>query len=77
MSHTILYRHAKVLWQKEDEELALPEPAVAASLDANDLICLEQQEDTIILNLASLEDFCSMVRELRREAKDDHKRKSK
>lgn len=62
---TILYNHARVLNQKCGNECAVPEPDIAASLDANSLIILSQGGDEIIINPESVPELCRMLRQLK------------
>lgn len=54
-----------VLWQSvSEEDCAVPESALAISVDASGIISIQQEADSIILNKASIPELCKLLKKL-------------
>ncbi len=62
---TRLFNHAHVLFQTDDGDGLMPEPAIGASIDANGVIVLEQEGRHIVINRPSVNELCRLLRTLR------------
>lgn len=65
---TRLFNHAHVLFQTEDDETMVAEHAIGASLDANNIIVLEQEGRHLVINRASVPELRRLLRDLARSA---------
>ncbi len=63
----ILLRHPRILHQTVDAALGLPEPPIAMCADVSPLIVLSQEGREIIVNLASVDELCKALKNLRRD----------
>lgn len=61
---TKLFNHAHVLFQTSDDDGLLAESAIGASIDANGVIVLEQEGRYIVINRASINEMCKLLRKL-------------
>jgi len=62
---TKLFNHAHLLFQTADDESMQPEAAVGASVDGGGVIVLEQEGRHIVINRASINELCKLLRTLR------------
>lgn len=60
-----LLKNPMVLHQKPDDDIGVPEPAIAGCTDTSGLILLSQEGREILLNRSSVEEFVRMVRKLK------------
>lgn len=65
MSISTLFNYPRVLHQKCREEYGVPEPDIAASLDAGSLLVLDQGGSEITINPESVPELCRMLRQLK------------
>lgn len=62
---TRLFNEACVLFQTSDAEFSAPETAIGASVDSSGIIVLEQEGRHIVINRASVNELCRLLRTLR------------
>lgn len=63
---TRLFNHAHVLFQTEDDASMVPEAAIGASIDANNIIVLEQEGRHLVINRATVPELRRLLRYLAR-----------
>lgn len=66
---TRLFNQAHVLFQTEDDASMVPEPAIGASIDANNIIVLEQEGRHLVINRATVPELRRLLRDLARSAR--------
>lgn len=59
-----LFNHGHVLYQTPDHDGDIANEAIAAQLDNNATICLEQLDQSIVINRASVPDLCKLLKKL-------------
>lgn len=65
-----LFEHARILHQTPDDDLSIQEMPVAACLDSTGIVCISQEGRHIVLNRASIPEFCKMLRALAKEYRE-------
>lgn len=60
-----LFNNPHVLFQPFDDEHGIAEQAIAASVDNSGSIVLEQEGRYIVINRASVNELCKLLRTLR------------
>ena len=66
---TRLFNQAHVLFQTEDDASMVPEAAIGASIDANNIIVLEQEGRHLVINRATVPELRRLLRDLARSAR--------
>ena len=61
---TRLFNHAHILFQTGDDAFMIPEPAIGASLDSNNIIVLEQEGRHLVINRATVPELRRLLRDL-------------
>jgi len=66
------FKHPHVMYQTpDDDEMHISEPAIAACVDASGLIILQQGNDTLLVNRASVPELCKLLRTLARKGEGE------
>ena len=61
---TKLFGQPHILYQKVEDDMSLPEPAVAASVDAGGIIVLSQEGREILVNRSSAKELAKLINKL-------------
>lgn len=64
---TKLFNHPRVLWQTADEADEVPNYPVTACVDNGGTIVLGQEDQSIVLNRASVPELCKLLKQLMSE----------
>lgn len=76
MEETTIFNHGRVIWQTTDPDVGIPEVAIAAHVDNDGTIVLEQEGRSIVLNERTVPDLARALWDLRRAVHADRIRKS-
>jgi hypothetical protein len=68
---TRLFNHAHVLFQPFDDEHGVAEQAIAASVDSAGSIVLDQEGRHIVIDKASVNELCRLLKKLQKEAANE------
>ena len=55
------FKNPAVIYQNPDGAYDIAEPAICISTDANGLIVVQQGSGTILINMASVNEFCKSL----------------
>ena len=61
---TKLFGQPHILYQKVEDDMSLPEPAIAASVDAGGIIILGQEGREILVNRSSAKELAKLIMKL-------------
>ncbi len=59
------FNKVHVLYQTEDSECDLPNPAIAISMDAGDTVIVEQEGSSICVNKASIPELVKILNKMK------------